>query len=124
MRTRSHTKPKQVKIFKRANGKCEINIATNIEELKNKNSSYYIYDLYRFLWNDYHDGLEQEIRDDFDTWANYAIMMDGTPEEPTDSEKIASLTREVQSLKEENKKLWEFNKQIMNIIRCVNIGET
>lgn len=122
MRTRSHTKPKQVKIFKRANGKCEVNIATNIVEARN-GSSLYIYDLYRFIWNDYYDGLEQEIENDFDTWASYAKMIDGVPEEPSDSEKIAILTREVQNLKEENKKLWEFNKQIINIIRCLSIYE-
>lgn len=121
MRTESFTKPKQVKIFKRTNGKCEINIATNITELKGKDSFHYRYDLYRFTWDNYYDNLEKDIKNDFSTWVSYAKIMEGIPEEPSDSEKIAILSHEIQNLKKENQKLWKVNKQIMDIIHCLNI---
>ncbi len=75
----SDTKPEKYVVENILNGKCDIILNENIEEHSKEdengeNKTYYTYDMYRVVKNNYRDTLEEELSDNtgFLVWLNFA----------------------------------------------------
>lgn len=75
----SDTKPKKSVVENILNGKCDIilneNITEHLKEDENgKTKTYYTYDMYRIVRNNYRDTLENDLANDtgFLVWLNFA----------------------------------------------------
>ena len=75
----SDTRPEEYIIENILDGKCDIVLNENIEEHSKKDESgetktYYTYDMYRIVKNNYRDTLENDLSNDngFLVWLNFA----------------------------------------------------
>lgn len=75
----SDTKPNKYIVENILNGKCDIILNENIEEHSKedenvKAKTYYTYDMYRIVRNNYRDTLENDLSNDngFLVWLNFA----------------------------------------------------
>lgn len=78
-KTESDTKPQAYIIENVMDGKCDIILNDNIEEHTREDEygniqTYYTYDLYRIVKNNYRDTLKTDLKDNtkFNMWLNFA----------------------------------------------------
>lgn len=75
----SDTRPEEYIIENILNGKCDIVLNENIEEHSKEDESgetktYFTYDMYRIVKNNYRDTLEDDLKDNtkFNMWLDFA----------------------------------------------------
>ena len=96
---KSDTRPDKYIIENILDGKCDIILIENVEEHSmedenSENQTYYTYDMYRIVKNNYRDTLESDLADDtkFNVWLDFAKdQYSNQAEEVSNEERLSTV---------------------------------